>query len=85
MNEDRVAVTVDAVWPEDTDEEEAVVVDWFASKEDRIEEGATLCTIQVEKVDIDVPAPVAGVVDEIVVGEDEVCRPGETVAWIRAE
>ncbi|MFB6069532.1 MAG: lipoyl domain-containing protein [Halanaeroarchaeum sp.] len=82
MSGDRVRVTVDEVWPEETDEEEAVVVDWFVSEGASVEAGATLCTVQVEKVDIDVPAPAGGTVDEIVVEEDGVCGPGDTLAWI---
>lgn len=82
MSGDRVAVSVDAVWPDETDEDEAVVVDWFVPEGADVDAGTTLCTIQVEKVDIDVPAPAAGSVDEIVVDEDEVCTPGDVLAWI---
>lgn len=82
MSGDRIAVAVDAVWPAEAEEDEAVVVDWFVEEGASVDAGTTLCTIQVEKVDIDVPAPAAGTVDEIAVDEDGVCAPGDVLAWI---
>ncbi|MFW6265457.1 MAG: biotin/lipoyl-containing protein [Halanaeroarchaeum sp.] len=82
MSGDRTAVTPDAVWPEDSDENEAVLVDWFVGEGAPVVEGDTLCTIQVEKVDIDVPAPTDGTLVEVSVGEDQVCAPGDTLGWI---
>jgi len=82
MSEARVAVEVDAVWPADVDAEEGVVVDWFVREGARVEADETLCTIQVEKVDVDVPAPVAGEVVEIALAEDAELRRGDTLAWI---
>ncbi|UWG46845.1 Pyruvate/2-oxoglutarate dehydrogenase complex, dihydrolipoamide acyltransferase (E2) component [Halanaeroarchaeum sp. HSR-CO] len=82
MSGERTAVTPDAVWPEDTDEAEAVLVDWFVTEGASVTEGETLCTIQVEKVDIDVPAPADGTLVEIGISEDQVCAPGDTLGWI---
>lgn len=82
MSGDRTPVTVDAVWPEETDENEAVLVDWFVGEGASVAEGDTLCTIQVEKVDIDVPAPTDGTLVDVEVSEDQVCAPGDTLAWI---
>ena len=84
MTGDRTPVAVDAVWPEDADDEEAVVVDWFVTEGANVDEGDTLCTIQVEKVDIDVPAPTGGTVVDIAFEEEQVCGPGDTLAWIEA-
>ena len=82
MSGDRVAVEVDPVWPDDTDEDEGVVVNWFVREGKQVEEGETLCEIQVEKVSVDVPAPAAGELDEIVLGEDDEFARGDTLAWI---
>ncbi|ALG81236.1 lipoyl domain-containing protein [Halanaeroarchaeum sulfurireducens] len=84
MSGDRTPVAVDDIWPEDTDPEEGVVVDWYVSEGASVEDGETLCTIQVEKVDIDVPAPVGGTLAEIVLHEEQVCGPGDTLAWIES-
>lgn len=79
---ERIAIEVDDYWPEDTEEEEGVVVDWFTREGRTVAEGDVLCEIQVEKVSADVLAPVDGEVAEIVVGEDEEFARGDTLAWI---
>lgn len=82
---ERIAVDTAAVWPEDTDENEGVVVNWFLSEGSRVEEGDVLCEFQVEKVSIDVPAPVSGTLDGIALEEDDEFERGDTLAWIRPE
>lgn len=86
MTENTVAVDSDAVWPEDADDvEEGIVATWFAREGARTEEGATLCEIQIEKVSVDVPAPVDGTLAEIVVGESEEFERGDVLARIERE
>lgn len=85
MSNDRIPVEVDAVWPEDTEEEEGIVVDWFVREGRQVQEGDTLCEIQIEKVSADVPAPATGDLDEVVVEEDGEFARGDTLAWIRPE
>jgi pyruvate/2-oxoglutarate dehydrogenase complex dihydrolipoamide acyltransferase (E2) component len=82
MSGDRVAVDTAAVWPDDVDAEEGVVVNWFAREGRSVDEGETLCEIQVEKVSVDVPAPATGELVEIVLGEDDEFVKGDTLAWI---
>ena len=83
MNEDRIPLEVDAIWPDDVEEEEGVVVDWFVNEGRTVEEGDTLCEIQVEKVGVDVPAPAAGELDEIAIGEDDEFARGDALGWIQ--
>lgn len=82
MSEDRVPVDSAAVWPDDVDAEEGVVVNWFVPEGRAVDEGDTLCEIQAEKVSVDVPAPVAGELAEIVLSEDAEFSKGDTLAWI---
>lgn len=77
---DRLEINTADVWPEDADEDEGVVTNWFTSEGSQVEEGDTLCEIQVEKVSVDVPAPVAGTVHEIVCDEDDEFERGDTLA-----
>lgn len=84
-NDERVAVDTADVWPEDSDEDEGVVVNWFLSDGSRVEERDALCEYQVEKVSVDVPAPVTGTLDEIVLEEDDEFERGDVLAWIRPE
>lgn len=81
----RVAVDTADMWPEDTDENEGIVVNWFMTEESHIEEDDSLCEFQVEKVSVDVPAPVTGTLDEIVLPEDTEFEQGDTLAWIRLD
>lgn len=83
MSADRVALTVDEYWPDDADESEAgVVTNWFAQEGASVDEGETLCEIQVEKVSADVVAPVEGTLVEIALAEDAEFGRGDTLAWI---
>ncbi|PGF16659.1 biotin attachment protein [Natrinema sp. CBA1119] len=84
-NDERVAVDTADVWPDDADEDEGVVVNWFLSEGSRVEEGDALCEYQVEKVSVDVPAPMTGTLDEIILEEDDEFERGDVLAWIRPE
>ena len=79
--EDRMPVTL-SVWPDDADSEEAVVVNWFTRVGATVEEGASLCEVQVEKVSVDVHAPADGTLVEIVCDEDDEFKQGDTLAWL---
>lgn len=82
-NEDRVAVAAADVWPDDVEADEtAVVVNWFAREGRRVDEGETICEIQIEKVSIDVPAPVPGELVEIERGEDDELAREDTLGWL---
>ena len=83
MSNDRIPIEVDAVWPDDVEEEAGVVVDWFVREGRTVEEGDTLCEIQVEKVGVDVPAPAGGELAEIAVGEDDEFARDDTLGWIQ--
>ena len=79
---ERVAVTAAAVWPEDTDEEEGIVANWFYGDGATVDEGETLCEIQVEKVDVDVPAPATGTVVDVQRRENDPIGPDDPLAYI---
>ncbi len=82
MSGDRVAVTAEAVWPDEADAEEAVVLTWYASEGRAVSEGERVCEIQVEKVDVDVLAPAEGTLAEVVRGEDDAFERGDVLAWL---
>lgn len=83
MSSDAVTVDSDAVWPDDSDDvDEAIVATWFAREGKQVAEGETLCEIQIEKVSIDVPAPAAGELTEILVPEGEEFVRGDALARI---
>ncbi|MDH3248669.1 MAG: lipoyl domain-containing protein [Acidimicrobiia bacterium] len=45
-----------------------VIVEWHVEAGHRIDAGAALVTVEVEKVDAQIPSPVPGVVTEILAG-----------------
>lgn len=81
-NTDQVAVDTVDIWPEDAQDEEALVINWFVSEGSKIEEGEPICEIQVEKVDVEIPAPASGMIAEIVLKEDAELERGDTLAYI---
>ncbi len=85
MSDDRVPIEVASIWPAEADEEgigEGVVVNWFVKEGRHVNEGGTLCEIQIEKVSIDVKAPTGGEIDEIAIGEDETVGRDDILGWI---
>ncbi|WP_152041601.1 lipoyl domain-containing protein [Salinigranum salinum] len=83
-DDDRVPIETGAVWPADAaDVEEGYVVNWFAREGRSLDAGETVCEIQIEKVSVDVPTPVAGTLVDIVVAEGDVCGQNETLGWIQ--
>jgi len=85
MSDDRVPVVADGAWTDDVDEEEGVVVNWFAKAGRHVTVGDSLCELQVEKVSVDIDAPTDGELVEIVRGENAEFSIGDTLAWIEPE
>jgi pyruvate/2-oxoglutarate dehydrogenase complex dihydrolipoamide acyltransferase (E2) component len=61
---------------------EGTVVAWRVEVGDRIEADATICEISTDKIDTEVPAPVSGIVAEIVVPVDTTVPVGAVLARI---
>ena len=78
-----VEIDSEDVWPEDAEDvDEGIVANWFVREGGRVQDGEALCEIQIEKVSVDVPAPVSGTVAEILVGENEEFRRGDALVRI---
>ncbi|AGB36738.1 lipoyl domain-containing protein [Natronococcus occultus] len=80
--DDRVAVAASDAWPEDVEEEEGVVVNWFTREGRHVEEGEAICEIQVEKVSVDVPAPADGELVAVERDEDDEISSGDVLAYV---
>ena len=63
---------------------EGTVVAWRAAVGDQIEAEQTICEISTDKIDTEVPAPVSGVVAEILVDVDQTVSVGAVLARIAA-
>lgn len=83
MSDETVAVDSEAVWPADSDDvDEAIVSNWFVREGTAVTNGDAIAEIQIEKVSIDVPAPITGTVTEIQVPEQGEFRRGDILAHI---
>ncbi len=81
-----IEIDSSAAWPDDAmDVDEAIVANWFVREGARVDEGETVCEIQIEKVSVDVPAPAAGEVVERSVEENGEFRRGDALGRIRPE
>jgi 2-oxoglutarate dehydrogenase E2 component (dihydrolipoamide succinyltransferase) len=63
---------------------EGTVVAWQVSVGDPVKADQTVCEISTDKIDSEVPAPVAGVVSEILVGVEQTVPVGTVLARIAA-
>ena len=63
---------------------EGTIVDWRVEVGDRIAADATICEISTDKIDTEVPAPVSGIVAEILVPVETTVEVGTVLARIAA-
>jgi pyruvate/2-oxoglutarate dehydrogenase complex dihydrolipoamide acyltransferase (E2) component len=61
---------------------EATIVAWHKSPGDRVEEGEPIVEIETDKVEMQVEAPVSGVLREVLVNVDEDAPVGATLGLI---
>jgi 2-oxoglutarate dehydrogenase E2 component (dihydrolipoamide succinyltransferase) len=78
-------VSVDAreiVMPELQGAEEITVGAWSKQRGERIAEGETLMEVHTDKVNAEIPSPVAGVVEELLLDVGDPVKPGQPIARI---
>ncbi|WP_328698681.1 biotin/lipoyl-containing protein, partial [Cellulomonas citrea] len=61
---------------------EGTVTRWLKAVGDRVEVDEPLLEISTDKVDTEIPSPVAGVIEQILVPEDETAEVGAVLAVI---
>ena len=61
---------------------EATIGQWFKQPGDRVEQDETIAELETDKVTVEVPAPAAGVLEEIVVKEGETVAVGALIGMI---
>lgn len=65
--------------------EEVVVIEWLVAEGDTVAEGDALFRAETDKVEADVPAPVAGVLSERLVAEQDEVANGSPIAVITSD
>ncbi|TDS12469.1 2-oxoglutarate dehydrogenase E2 component (dihydrolipoamide succinyltransferase) [Sphingobacterium paludis] len=64
---------------------EATITKWVKSVGDTIEEDEAVVEIATDKVDSDVPSPVAGTLTKVLFEENQVVQVGDAIAWIETD
>jgi 2-oxoglutarate dehydrogenase E2 component (dihydrolipoamide succinyltransferase) len=59
---------------------EATITKWLVSVGDVIEEDQSLVEVATDKVDSEIPAPEAGVIEKLLFNEDDIPKVGDTIA-----
>jgi 2-oxoisovalerate dehydrogenase E2 component (dihydrolipoyl transacylase) len=73
------------VMPELEGAEEITVGAWSKRKGDHVAEGETLMEVLTDKVNAEIPSPVSGVVEELLLEEGDPVKPGQPIARVLAE
>jgi 2-oxoglutarate dehydrogenase E2 component (dihydrolipoamide succinyltransferase) len=76
---------IDVVVPQEQEGTKAVVRAWLRQIGDRVEENDPLVELETDKVAMEVPAPAAGVLREILLHSDEDAVPGAILGRIAVE
>ncbi|QDX01010.1 2-oxo acid dehydrogenase subunit E2 [Staphylococcus chromogenes] len=63
---------------------EGEIVKWFVKAGDKIEEDDVLCEVQNDKSVVEIPSPVAGTIEDVLVEEGTVAVVGDTIVKIDA-
>ncbi|MDE0674956.1 MAG: biotin/lipoyl-binding protein [Acidimicrobiia bacterium] len=62
--------------------DEVVLLEWLVEVGDQVDEGAELALVETDKVETEVPSPVAGTVTELTVSEDAEVKTGDAICVI---
>jgi pyruvate/2-oxoglutarate dehydrogenase complex dihydrolipoamide acyltransferase (E2) component len=75
----------EVVMPELQGAEEITVGAWSKVRGERVAEGETLMEAHTDKVNAEIPSPVSGVVQELLLEVGDPVKPGQAIARIAAE
>jgi len=75
----------DVVMPDLQGAEEITVGAWSKKRGERVAEGETLMEAHTDKVNAEIPSPVAGTVAELLLDVGDPVKPGQAIARIAPE
>jgi 2-oxoisovalerate dehydrogenase E2 component (dihydrolipoyl transacylase) len=70
------------VMPDLEGAEEITVGAWSKQKGDHVDEGETILEALTDKVNAEIPSPVAGTVEELLLKEGDPVKPGQPIARV---
>jgi pyruvate/2-oxoglutarate dehydrogenase complex dihydrolipoamide acyltransferase (E2) component len=65
--------------------EEITVGAWSKKRGEHVAEGETLMEALTDKVNAEIPSPIGGIVEELLLNEGDPVRPGEPIALVTPE
>ena len=75
-------MSVDVVMPDLQGAEEIVIGAWVKQKGDHVDEGETIVEARTDKVNAEIPSPVSGTVEVLLVKEGESVQVGQAIATV---
>jgi len=75
----------EVVMPELQGAEEITVGAWSKQRGDNVAEGETLLEVHTDKVNAEIPSPISGVIEELLLEVGDPVKPGQAIARIAAE
>jgi pyruvate/2-oxoglutarate dehydrogenase complex dihydrolipoamide acyltransferase (E2) component len=70
------------VMPDLEGAEEITIGAWSKKKGDHVDEGETLLEALTDKVNAEIPSPVSGTVEELLLAEGDPVKPGQAIARV---
>ncbi|HLZ94131.1 MAG TPA: biotin/lipoyl-containing protein [Candidatus Dormibacteraeota bacterium] len=78
-------MSTDIVMPDLQGAEEIVIGAWVVQKGDHVNEGETIVEARTDKVNAEIPSPVSGTIEELLVLEGEQVTVGQPIARVVPE
>lgn len=75
----------EVVMPELQGAEEITVGAWSKKRGEHVMEGETLMEAHTDKVNAEIPSPLSGIVEELLLDVGDPVKPGQAIAKIAAE
>jgi pyruvate/2-oxoglutarate dehydrogenase complex dihydrolipoamide acyltransferase (E2) component len=72
----------EVVMPELQGAEEITVGAWSKKRGERIDEGETLMEAHTDKVNAEIPSPVSGVIEDLLLEVGDPVKPGQAIARV---
>ncbi len=78
-------MSTEVVMPDLQGAEEIVIGAWVKREGEHVDEGETLVEARTDKVNAEIPSPISGTVEALLVGEGEQVVAGQPIARVAAE
>ena len=78
-------MSTDVIMPDLQGAEEIVIGAWVKKEGDHVTEGETIVEARTDKVNAEIPSPVSGTVEALLVQEGEQVTAGQPIARVAAE